>query len=405
VWTSIVYTIEPVRKKGACNYLKSNKLVSLLLIIVLVLSVFSVASAADNIPAAKVVFKASEPDANGMFTATLTVYNATFNAFQFAFSYNKDVVSPVNSTGATATNFSDFGKMDPQASSRLETLGNNLDTGKGLMECGGYAKPGSGSITADASGLVLYTFTFKKTGSGDAAIKLATESSGGPFNPSIKEGGGLAEGGYNVDTTVEIKLPKALGDSLVDKIVAPSSSSSSSPENNPNLEDPKAIRLKNTVILQISNGVAAKDGILTRVDNESELVVPYIDENNRTMVPVRFIAESLGAVVGWDPVNRQVTITLNGKIIKMMIGSKEYSINNVSGTMDTSPVINKGWNRTMVPGRFVAEALGMDVMWDPINQFVVISPLSNPWNPDGSTEKDIYKDMQLLFSPLMRDFI
>lgn len=385
--------------------MKSNKSVSLLLIIVLVLSFFSYASAADNTPAAKVVFKASEPDANGMFAVTVTVYNAAFNAFQFAFSYNKDVVSPVNSTGAMAIQFSDFGRMDTKASSLLEPLGNKLDTEKGLMECGGYVKPGSGSITADPSGLVLYSFTFKKTRSGDAAFQLATESSGGPFNPSIKEGGGLAEGGYNVDTSVEINLPKALGKSLVDEIVTPASSSSGSSWNSADLSDQKAIRLKNTIIFKISNGIVAKDGILTRIDSENSLVVPYIDEKDRTMIPVRFIAESLGADVDWDPVTSRITITLAGKTIVMTVGSIEYSINDVFKTMDTYPVINKGWNRTMVPARFVAESLGMNVLWDPVNQYVIVSPLTNPWNPDGSTEKDIYKDMQLLFSPLMRDFI
>ena len=58
----------------------------------------------------------------------------------------------------------------------------------------------------------------------------------------------------------------------------------------------------------------------------------------------------------------------------------------------------------MVPIRFVAEALGMDVKWDPDNRLVIVSPLSSPWDLDGTVEKEVLTNILLLFSPLMRDF-
>lgn len=380
--------------------MKIRRLISVLLIIAMAFSVTVVASASDNTSMAKVVFKASEPDANGLFTATLTVYNATFNAFQFAFSYNKEAVLPADATGKAAAGFSDFGKPGDKTSSWMETLGNKLNTEKGLLECGGYVKPGSGNITADASGMILYTFTFKKTGTGDAGIKLATESSGGPFNPSIKEGGGIAESGYNVDAIIEVKLPKALGESVTAEIVT----TKSEPANNPGTIDAKTVRMKNTVIMKIANGAAIKDGFLNRIDIDNKLVTPYIDTNSRTMVPIRFLAESLGATVDWDGNTQRITIMFNNKKIIMTVGSKEYSIDNAAKVMDTMPVINKGWSRTMVPIRFVAEALGMDVKWDPDNRLVIVSPLSSPWDLDGTVEKEVLTNILLLFSPLMRDF-
>lgn len=388
-------------EKGEWEYLKTKRLISVLLIIAMAFSITVVASASDNTSSmAKVVFKASEPDANGLFTATLTVYNATFNAFQFAFSYNKEAVLPADATGKAAAGFSDFGKPGDKTSSWMETLGNKLNTEKGLLECGGYVKPGSGSIKADASGILLYTFTFHKTGNGDAGIKLATADSGGPFNPSIKEGGGIAESGYNVDAIIEVKLPKALGESVTAEIVTPKSE----PANNPGTIDAKTARMKNTVIMKIANGAAIKDGFLNRIDIDNKLVTPYIDTNSRTMVPIRFLAESLGATVDWDGNTQRITIMFNNKKIIMTVGSKEYSIDNAAKVMDTMPVINKGWSRTMVPIRFVAEALGMDVKWDPDNRLVIVSPLSSPWDLDGTVEKEVLTNILLLFSPLMRDF-
>ncbi|GAB1475740.1 hypothetical protein MASR2M70_05720 [Bacillota bacterium] len=381
--------------------MKCSKFLSVLLVVVLVFSAAVVSLAADDTPMVRVVFKAGEPDANGLFSATLTVYNATFNAFQFAFSYNKDAVAPADSNGNSASSFSACAKEGEGTSPWMVTLGNKLNTEKGLLECGGYVKPGSGSITADSSGIKLYTFTFKKIGKGDAGIKLAAKAAGGPYNPSIEEGGGLAEAGYNVDAKIEVQLPKAVGESLTTEILSPKPATA---PDVPVVKDPKAARLENTVILQIGNGAAAKGGDLTRVDKNNALVMPYIDSNGRTMVPVRFLAESLGATVGWDGAKHQITISLDNKKIMMTVGSKAYTINGSAKTMDTVPLINKGWDRTMVPMRFVGEALGMDVKWDPVNKLVILSPLSNPWNLDGTTEKEVTSNILFLFSPIMRDF-
>jgi hypothetical protein len=387
--------------------LRSCKVLSTILVIVLILSVFVVSYASDDGDLSTVVLKGNEPDDNGTFRLTLSVYNATFNAFQFAFSYDKAVVIPVDSSGSETSSFSGCAKVGEGTLSWMEPLANKLDTEKGLLECGGYVKPGKGSITAGASGITVYTFTFKKIGKGDAGIKLATKAAGGPYNPSIEMGGGLAEAGYNVDAKIEIQLSKAVGESVTTNIVSPKPSSGTDKPSviTPDLKEAKAARLENTIIMQIGNEVAAKNGLLTRIDKDNPLVKPYIDSSSRTMVPVRFLAESLSASVGWDEAKRQVSISLDDKRIEMTVGSKEYTINGVSKLMDTVPVINQGWDRTMVPMRFVGEALGIDVKWDNANKFVILSPLSNPWKLNGNIEKEVTSNILLLFSPMMRDFI
>ncbi|GAG76523.1 unnamed protein product, partial [marine sediment metagenome] len=85
--------------------------------------------------------------------------------------------------------------------------------------------------------------------------------------------------------------------------------------------------------------------------------------NNRTMVPVRFIAENLGAEVTWNVETREVTIELDGQKMSMVIDKQ-------MAEFDTPPMILEG--RTLVPVRYVSEKLGANVMWFPKEKKVQI---------------------------------
>jgi hypothetical protein len=98
---------------------------------------------------------------------------------------------------------------------------------------------------------------------------------------------------------------------------------------------------------------------------------PYIDENSRTMVPVRFISEQLGADVKWHEENLRVDIALDGKNIGLQIGSPIATVNNQKIELDTQVVMKDG--RTCVPLRFVSEALGRNVRWDNEAYAVIIT--------------------------------
>jgi hypothetical protein len=97
---------------------------------------------------------------------------------------------------------------------------------------------------------------------------------------------------------------------------------------------------------------------------------PYI-KDNRTLVPIRFIVEQLGAQVGWDEKTKQVTIEKDDKKIILKIGSKEVLINNSKVTLDVPAEIKD--ERTMVPLRFISEAFGAQVGWDETNRVVTIT--------------------------------
>lgn len=96
---------------------------------------------------------------------------------------------------------------------------------------------------------------------------------------------------------------------------------------------------------------------------------PYI-KNDRTLVPVRFVSEQLGAQVSWDEKSKQVTIEKDGKKIILRIGSKEVLINGNKVALDVPAEIKN--ERTMVPLRFISEAFGANVDWNGKEKVVTI---------------------------------
>lgn len=90
---------------------------------------------------------------------------------------------------------------------------------------------------------------------------------------------------------------------------------------------------------------------------------PYMDEvAGRVLVPVRFVAESLGALVEWDEVNKIVDIVKEKTNIRLILGEKRFVLNGKSKLMDTAAFMKDG--RTFVPLRFISESLGIDTAWD-----------------------------------------
>jgi len=87
--------------------------------------------------------------------------------------------------------------------------------------------------------------------------------------------------------------------------------------------------------------------------------LPFIDENNRTIVPVRFISERLDAYVKWYPETREVKIINGDKTIILEIDSNIAKVNDELIEMDTkAKIIN---NRTVVPLRFISEVFQFEI--------------------------------------------
>jgi len=96
-----------------------------------------------------------------------------------------------------------------------------------------------------------------------------------------------------------------------------------------------------------------------------------IIKDGSTLVPMRAIFEALGATVKWDAKQQIIDATKDDKIIRLQIGWKGAWIGETKVALDVAPQIING--STMVPLRFIGEALGEKVEWDSTSRSVLIS--------------------------------
>jgi len=78
------------------------------------------------------------------------------------------------------------------------------------------------------------------------------------------------------------------------------------------------------------------------------------------------------ADIVWDEATQKVTMTKGDKVVELTVGSTTITVNGEAKTMDVAPEISAE-GRTMLPARFVAEGLGATVGWDPATKTVLIS--------------------------------
>lgn len=113
-----------------------------------------------------------------------------------------------------------------------------------------------------------------------------------------------------------------------------------------------------TISMQIGN-----NGVVLNNENKILDAAPLISQN-RTMVPLRFIAEAFGANVSWTQDTKTVTIVIDGKVLTMRINQELEGFG-------AAPIISNG--RTMVPIRYISEELGANVIWVPSTRTVAIA--------------------------------
>lgn len=89
---------------------------------------------------------------------------------------------------------------------------------------------------------------------------------------------------------------------------------------------------------------------------------PPVIKHGRTLIPVRAVSEAMGAIVEWNDEEKVVTITKDDTIIKFNLSENKVYVGEAEVALDVpAEVMN---NRTMVPLRFIAEQLGLNVEWD-----------------------------------------
>ena len=406
---------------------KPRKLLHILFLVILL--VFSPSLALADTQTAIVEFTASAIDQNNNITVTMTIKNATFNAMQFVIRYDTKKLQPIHKiTKAPIESFSGFAELNNQLIYSFSSPkdGNRLDIALGLIDFTLFSNAGE-SFSYEAqivdraanignNPLTFYTFYFKVLDANQPMFELAKEDSTKPYRVYLPNGGGLANAGQQISSLIRMDFSALLKTVIEEEYINPNPLPNEStvipnPEPNPpeNENEPIVMRpsttlerLTDTLVMQIGNYAAAKDGALCHIYPGEKLVTPYI-KDQRTFVPIRFIAERLEMEVTWDDSTKTVTFTKGSDVLTLTIGEKQYQKNGVTYSIDTAAELQ--WSRTMVPIRFVAEALGYAVEWNPQLSMVYITKSELPWLLEDPVEKQATNDVALVISPLLRDFV
>lgn len=115
---------------------------------------------------------------------------------------------------------------------------------------------------------------------------------------------------------------------------------------------------------KVSNEVSFKVGEATYIVNGEEKAMDSaaIVHGSRTMVPMKYAAEAFGAKVQWDKNTRTAVITHGEKVIKLPIDANIIYVGEEKIEMDTKAVVVEG--RTMLPLAYIAQSLGLVTSWD-----------------------------------------
>jgi hypothetical protein len=107
------------------------------------------------------------------------------------------------------------------------------------------------------------------------------------------------------------------------------------------------------------------------LDNKSMILEQApIIMSGNTMIPIRFVTEALGGTVKWNDAERKVTILRGDKLIELWIDNNNLLVNGNKVTAEVPPKIIN--NLTLVPLRVISEQLGWKVGWEPAGQVITL---------------------------------
>ena len=122
------------------------------------------------------------------------------------------------------------------------------------------------------------------------------------------------------------------------------------------------------ITMQITNPVMTVNGVDTAIDESG--ITPIV-QNGSTLLPVRSVVEAMGGTVDWNNKTKIATLTCGEDVITLTIGSNTATLNGDAQKIPVAPTIIN--NKTMLPIRFVAESFGAQVGWDNATKTVTIS--------------------------------
>ncbi len=146
-----------------------------------------------------------------------------------------------------------------------------------------------------------------------------------------------------------------------------------------------------TVKMQIGNSVMTVNDTEKTIDEDG--TVPIL-MNGRTLLPVRAVVEEIGGAVKWEEETQTAILTYGDNEILLTIDSPTAYLNGEPRTLDVAPALIN--DRTMLPIRFIAESFDFDVAWSEQTQTVTITkgteavkPTSAPLDNDRQESKTL----------------
>jgi len=117
---------------------------------------------------------------------------------------------------------------------------------------------------------------------------------------------------------------------------------------------------------------AGANPIVELNDQRLATSVPPLVLNGRTLVPMRDIFQALGATVNYNALTRGITATRDASTVNLQIGNKSATVNGQTVQLEQAPMVISG--STLVPLRFVSEAMGARVTYNGPAELVSIYP-------------------------------
>lgn len=127
------------------------------------------------------------------------------------------------------------------------------------------------------------------------------------------------------------------------------------------ISDKALPKVNNSIVLAVGKSGVMNNGKLSLIDDANYKVKPFIDED-KTFVPLRFVAEALGIAVEWNGDSETATLKSNNKTVEFKIGSTSYIVNGETKTLQAAARVVNG--RTVIPLRDCSEAFGKSVAWN-----------------------------------------
>jgi Zinc carboxypeptidase/Copper amine oxidase N-terminal domain len=135
---------------------------------------------------------------------------------------------------------------------------------------------------------------------------------------------------------------------------------------------------------------------------EMDFDQPAVLMNYRTMVPVRGVFEQVGASLTWNNTTKTAVIKKDDTVVSMTVGKSTATVNGETRTLDApATIIN---SRTMIPLRFVGEAIGATIKWDSASRTAYISTSDQVEEPEEEEpEEEPSSNEETIVSLMMDD--